>query len=167
MTSTTPRAPEESPWYPRHASDRADELIDELDEALCRQLYDALRPMQYEEWLDWMYSHEAAIAEHDGITASQRKRRLHARSGSVDSARLQHACVFLALWHARMAWHHGHLPSRAQPGHRPDEQRRMLLASLASLRNAPVRDLWPFEWHLEDEPWHPPFEDYRDHREQA
>lgn len=42
MSHTNHSDPKNNPWYPRHASDRADELIEELDATLCEMLYDEL-----------------------------------------------------------------------------------------------------------------------------
>ena len=166
MSSTTPREPEESHLYPLHVSDRADELIGELDEALCQPLFDALGTMSSEDWFEWMADERAAIDEYDGLAASQRRRRLHAHAGSVDAARLHHACVFLALWRARLL-RRGVLPPSSPPLTRAEDQRRMLLAALETSRHFDVRDLWPFEWPQTEGPWEPPFWDFRDSPDQA
>ncbi|MFM2056070.1 MAG: hypothetical protein RLY71_455 [Pseudomonadota bacterium] len=156
MSSTTPRAPEESPWYPLHVSARADELIDELGEVQCRRLFDALRTTSVAQWLCWLEDARAEIGAYDGLTAKQRKRRLQ-DPGDIDALRLHHACVFVELWRARMERNYRQLPPRGMPLDRPEDHRSMLLDAMAAHSAWQDLDLWPFERHLQEE-WRLPFD---------
>jgi hypothetical protein len=135
----------ENPWYPRHVSDRADELCDELDEVQLRQLYDALKNKTLSEWLIWLEEARAEVAKYDWLRRAERKRRLQKRT-SPEVLLLHHACVFVELWRARMESRYFHLPPRGLPLNEPEAHREMLLAVLASYNAFDARDLWPFEF---------------------
>lgn len=134
-----------TPWYPHLASDRADELIAELDARLQAQLYRALQATTFSGWIDWLTSEQAAIERYDAASARQRTALLRSpadEASLLESLRLQHACIFLELCRLRVA----HLlPPRGLPVDRPPEQRALVLAAYASIERAEPSDYWPFE----------------------
>lgn len=146
----------QKPWYPRFVSDRADVLIDELDEGLVQQLQAELQKSTYPAWAQWLEDARADIEEYDSLTAAARKRRL--RGSDVPGAlKLHHACVFVELWRHRLDSRHMSLPPRGDPLDTPASQRRLLLWALASYSQADPRDFWPFPESPDSVAW--PFAD--------
>ena len=144
MPYTNRSDPKENPWYPRGASDLADALIDELDVAQVRQLYDALRTQTIVEWWVWLESHREEISEYDGLTAAQRKRRLQ-KTDKTSALRLHHACIFVELWRARTHAAYYHFPPYGRVPDTPHAQRSMMLAIVDSYNKFEPHDVWPFE----------------------
>ncbi|MEN9481018.1 MAG: hypothetical protein RLZZ298_2413 [Pseudomonadota bacterium] len=138
--------PKQNAWYPRHVSDRVDELIDELDAAQCELLYDELGKETIGDWFVWIEEQREAISGYDGLSRTQRKRRL-GKSADTSTLKLHHACVFVELWRARTTSSYFHLPPSGGPLDTEEAQRRMMLAVVASFNDASaIRDLWPFEF---------------------
>lgn len=133
----------ETPWYPRFVSDRADQLLDELDEGQVEQLRLELQTIPYTAWAQWLEDTRAAIQEYDSLPAAGRRRRLQGQDALV-ALRLHHACVFVELWRARLVAQHVALPPRGGPLDTPEEHRSMMLSVLASYSQVDVRDFWPF-----------------------
>ncbi len=147
MKDTNDNFLRQSAWYPRHVSDRADELIDEPGEAQLRQLYDALKTITVGEWMTWLSDFREEICEYDALRPAERKRLLQpvAPSVPIDALRLHHACIFVELWRTRMNNDYFHLPPRGMPIDDPESQREMMLAVVASYYEYDAHDLWPFE----------------------
>src|SRR6266567_214833 len=91
---TTSSFRKENPWYPRHASDRADELTDELDEEQILRLYNELKTKTHVKWLLWLEDARGPICEYDSLSRVQRKRRLQ-KSPDIETLLLHHACIFV------------------------------------------------------------------------
>lgn len=152
--------PKQNPWYPRHVSDRAEELIEELDAKQCRQLYDELQKQTVSEWLFWLEEQREDIYQYDVLTRTQRIRRLGKPTDS-STLKLHHACVFVELWRARMTSSYFHLPPSGRPLDATEDQRRMMLAVLASYNDSlSIQDLWPFETSEDEHPV--PFRDLQE-----
>lgn len=142
-------AQQKNPEYPKRVSPRADALIAELDAAQRRRLYDELKATPLQEWFDWLVSERKEIARYDSLTAAERQTRLRSAADiSVQNSpgRLQHACVYIELWRARMQQRYFHLPPSGLPLDTPERHREMLLAALASYNDYSPDDLWPFEY---------------------
>lgn len=157
MSYTNRSDPKQNPWYPRHVSDRADELIEELGETQCQLLYDELHNETIGEWFVWLEEQREAISQYDGLSRTQRKRRL-GKLADTSTLKLHHACVFVDLWRARMTTSYFHLPPSGGALDSMEDQRRMMLAVVASYNDPlALRDLWPFDF---PEDVHPvPFRD--------
>lgn len=134
----------ENPWYPAHVSDRADELISELDEAQLRLLYNELQTMSCLEWFAWLEAERGSICKHDWLNRAERQARLR-KPGEVAHLRFQHACVWLELWRARTQMHYFHLPPSGLPLDTPEQHREMMLKVVASYHDYDERDFWPFD----------------------
>jgi len=139
----------ENPWYPRHESDRADELVDELDEERVLRLYNALKTRTFVDWLSWLEAERGAICAYDGL--SRTKRIQYLKKHGDEALLLHHACIFVELWRAKI--HRGYfpLPPNAAPIDTHQRQRDLMLNVVASYATD-NRDLWPFD--------HPDIEDY-------
>ncbi|MDD2366297.1 MAG: hypothetical protein PHN84_09045 [Desulfuromonadaceae bacterium] len=133
----------ENPWYPRHESDRADELVDELDEAQQLRLYDELKTKTYESWKSWLLDARVEICTYDQLNRAQRARRLK-KLPDTDALVLHHACIFVELWRAKIHREYFPLPPNAAPVDTPQRQRDLMLNVVASYATD-VRDLWPFD----------------------
>ncbi len=131
------------PWYPRHASDRADELIDELDEQQRDALYLALKDKTLTEWHIWLEDARASVLAYDAFTRGRRAKKLKSSASSLE---LHHACIYLELWRARLSRHFRPLPPNGLPIDTPNLQRELMLEVLASSNAFDPRDLWPFEY---------------------
>lgn len=160
MPYTNRSDPKQNPWYPRHVSDRADELIEELDATQCRLLYDELQKETIGEWFVWLEEQREAISQYDELRRTQRKRRL-GKAADTSALKLHHACIFVELWRSRMTTSYFHLPPSGGPLDTTEDHRRMMLAVVASYNDPlAVHDLWPFEF---PEDVHPvPFRDSQD-----
>ena len=90
-------SPKQNAFYPRRASDRADQMTDELGEEQVIQLYNELKTMSYQEWFDWFFDERAKILQYDSLTTAERT-RLHQPKPTIAVLRLHHACVYLELW---------------------------------------------------------------------
>jgi hypothetical protein len=145
MSDTHHSFDREHTWYPRHVSDRADELIDELDESQCRRLFDALKAMALSEWFDLLETSRNDIVKYDALNRAGRKRRL-AKDGTAEPLLLHHGCIFVELWRARTQSTYFHFPPTGPSIATPEAQRDMLLAVLTSFNAFDLRDLWPFEF---------------------
>lgn len=135
----------ENPWYPRHVSDRADELLDELNEVQCRQLYEELKQTTLAGWLTWLEEARTEVARYDGLTRAKRRQHL-LKQPSVADLKLHHACVFVELWRTRTTNAYFSLPPSGAPLDTDEVQREMMLAVVSSYNNFELRDLWPFEF---------------------
>lgn len=156
MTYTNRSDPTQNSWYPRFVSDRADALLDELDEAQVQQLRGALKTLTFEEWKVWMVTEREAIGTYDELTPRERTRRRQ-KPGRTDALKLHHACLFVELWRARTDTSYCHFPPYGQALDTPELQRAMMLAVMASHRKAYLRDVWPFDVPEGDDPY--PFRD--------
>jgi hypothetical protein len=145
MPYTNRSDPKQNPWYPRHVSDRADALIEELDPAQIQQLGDALQSTTFAEWSAWLEEKRAEIGEYDELSLAGRRRRLQ-KPDRLYALRLHHACVFVELWHARTHASYFHFPPHGDGAQTPQAQRAMMLAVMASYSQIDPRDLWPFEF---------------------
>lgn len=146
MSYTNSSDPKQNPWYPRHVSDRADELIEELDEKQCQRLYDELQKEAIGEWFVWLEEKREEIAAYDDLSRAQRKHRLN-KPADTSTLKLHHACVFVELWRARLTTSYFHLPPSGGPLEAQEDHRRMMLAVVASYNDPlSVQDLWPFEF---------------------
>ena len=135
---------QENAWYPHHVSDRADELIGELDEAQLRQLFYALKKKTLTDWLVWLEEARADICKYDWLKSAERKRRLKSAT-RPEALLLHHACIFVELWRARTHSNYFHFPPHGMPVNAGEAQREMMLAVLASYGAFDEHDLWPFE----------------------
>lgn len=144
MTFQNRSDPKQNPWYPRFASDEADALLDELDEAHVLTLRAALKTTTFQAWKLWVEDSREEIGEYDELSPSERTRRLQGPD-RIDALRLHHACVFVELWRARTNMSFYHFPPYGQVPDEPHLQRAMMLGILASHRQAYLRDVWPFE----------------------
>jgi hypothetical protein len=152
MSFTNRSDPKQNPWYPRHVSDRAEELIEELDTTQCRQLYDELQKQTIGEWFVWLEEQREAISQYDALTRTQRKRRL-GKLTDTSILKFHHACIFVELWRARMTSSYFLLPLSGGSLDAAEDQRRMMLAVLASHNDSlAIQDLWPFDVHEEAHP---------------
>jgi len=145
MSFTNRSNPKENPWYPRHVSDRADELLDELDETQCRRLYDELKQTTLGEWFTWLEETRHEVSEYDSLTRAKRKQRLAAHP-TVSNLKLHHASVFVELWRIRTTNAYFSLPPSGLPLVTDERQREMMLAVVSSYSNFELLDLWPFDF---------------------
>lgn len=146
MSYTNGTDPKQNPWYPRHVSDWADELLDELDAKQCQLLYDELQKATIGEWFVWLEEQREAISAYGDLTRTQRKRRL-GKSDDASTLKLHHACVFVELWRARLTASYFYLPPSGGSLDTEEDQRRMMLAVVASYNDSlAIHDLWPFEF---------------------
>jgi hypothetical protein len=136
--------PTKNVWYPRHVSDRADQLIDELDEKHLSLLYDSVREKSFEEWLLWIEDTRDQIVAYDYLSAKDRKKRLQLKEVTVNLA-LHHACIYVELWRTRLSHSYRPLPPNGTPIDTPESQRELMLSAVASFSNFDARDFWPFE----------------------
>lgn len=141
----------ENHFYPRHESDRADELVDELDEEQILRLYNELKTKTYSEWMDWLEDARGEICQYDSLSRALRKRQLQKKPDS-EALRLHHACIFVELWRARIHREYFPLPPNAGPIETHEAQRDLILNVVAAYNKHDLRDLWPFD--------HPDIEDY-------
>ncbi len=148
--------PQENAWYPVHESDRADELISELDEVQLVELYDALHTKTFGEWLGWIEEKRADICKYDYLSRAERKRKLLKHEGCT-TLMLHHACIYIELWRTRTAKRYFSFPPSGAPIDTPVAQREMMLAVLAAYQDFDMRDIWPFE--VLDEKTNYPFHD--------
>lgn len=150
-TSDTSRsAGQENPWYPRHESDRADRLVDELDEEQMWRLYSELKTRTYREWTGWLLKHREEICAYDSLSPAERKRRLR-DSADIDALVFHHACLFVELWRARINREHFCLPPSGPDLDTPEKHRDMMLNVMAAFHEMTDDDAWPFD--------HPDIED--------
>lgn len=145
MSFTNQSNPKENPWYPRHVSDRVDELLDDLDETQSRQLYDELKKITLGDWFAWLEDTRNEVSKYDSLSRAKRRQRL-AKSASVADLKLHHACVFVELWRTRTTNAFFSLPPSGAPLDTDENQREMMLAVVSSYNNFEFRDLWPFEF---------------------
>lgn len=145
MSFTNQANPKENPWYPRHVSDRVDELLDELGETQCAQLYEELKKTTLGDWFVWLESAREEVSVYDSLSHFKRRQRLAKKSSVVD-LKLHHACIFIELWRTRTANAYFSLPPSGAPLDTEERQREMMLAVVSSYNNFELRDLWPFEF---------------------
>ena len=144
MPSNKQSEPKENPWYPRHVSDRVDELLDEIDEAQCQCLFDELKKTDMNDWFTWLETARNEIAEYDTLSRVQRRRRLSEYS-SVNVLKFHHACIFVELWRIRTGTYFT-LPPAGVSLDTGTRQREMMLAVMSAYSNFDLRDLWPFDF---------------------
>lgn len=140
---TTHNFLKENAFYPRHVSDRADELIEELDSEQVLQLYDALKTKTYADWSLWLGDARDAISKYDNLSHAERKRRLK-KPPVIETLLLHHACIYVELWRSRIDREYFSLPPSGPSIETPEEQREMMLNIIAAYDNFDPRDLWPF-----------------------
>lgn len=140
----------ENPWYPRHESDRADELVDELDEEQMLRLYNALKTNSLAKWLNWLEDARGEISTYDYLSRAKRKQCL--KKHGDDALLLHHACIFVELWRARINREYFCLPPQGPELDTPVAHRSMMLDVVTAYFRFDDRDLWPFD--------HPDIEDY-------
>lgn len=136
--------PKKNSFYPRHVSERADALTDQLDQTQIQRLYRLLRAKELHIWLLWLEDARIEISDYDILTEKQRAAELRGKN-SEHSLMLHHACIFLELWRARLMHFYHPLPPSGAPIDTPASQRHLMLCSLASFNAFDPRDLWPFE----------------------
>lgn len=147
---TTHNILRENVFYPRHVSDRADELLDELEEEQVLQLYNELKTKTYAEWLDWLEDARAEISKYDHLSRAARKRELQ-KLPDIKTLLLHHACVYVELWREFLNHNYFSLPPAGEVD-TPESQREMMLAVVAAYNHPDLlRALWPFS--------HPSIED--------
>jgi hypothetical protein len=149
-SDTTGNFLKENPWYPRLESDRADELIAELDEAQVLRLYNELKTKTHAGWLLWLEDARGVISTYDYLSRAQRKRRLQ-KKPDTGPLLLHHACIFVELWRARINREYFCLPPSGPDLDTPEAHRSMMLDVVTALDHGDDRDLWPFD--------HPTIED--------
>lgn len=152
MSFTNRANPENNPWYPRLVSDRADELLDELEENQCRQLYDDLKTTTLADWFVWLEEARNEVSRYDGLSRAKRRQRL-AKHPSVADLKLHHACIFVELWRTRTTNAYFSLPPSGAPLDSDERQREMMLAVVSSYNNFELRDLWPFAFPSDVDPF--------------
>jgi hypothetical protein len=135
--------PQKNAWYPAHESERADELISELDKAQLLELYEALQSQTLVEWWEWIEEKRADISEYDYLSRTER-RKLLKHEGSA-TLMLHHACIYIELWRSRTVKRYFSFPPSGVPIDTPVAQREMMLAVVASYQDFDMRDIWPFE----------------------
>jgi hypothetical protein len=136
----------ENPWYPRHESDRVDELCAELDEGQILQLYCELKTKTLAEWQDWCEAQRVLICQYDALSDAKRHQQLKKKGGLDPTAlMLHHACVFVELWRCRLHREYFPLPPNAPPIDTHHKQRGLMLNVMAALYRYDNRDLWPFD----------------------
>jgi hypothetical protein len=140
-----------NPWYPHHESDRADELIDELDEAQIMQLFRELKTKTFAQWNDWFEGAREEISKYDYLSRAQRKRRLRQQPDNA-TLRLHHACICVELWRARLNRRYLCLPPAGEID-TPESQREMLMAVVAAYNDFDLGDLWFFDHPDIDDPF--------------
>lgn len=150
---TSDSFPKEISWYPRFASDRADELIAELDAGQQSRLLGGLKTRTYAEWLTWLGDARGEIATYDGLSRAQRTRRLQPRP-DTEILLLHHACIFVELWRARLDRQYCHLPPYGPPLESHENHRSMMVNIMTAFDRYDPRDLWPFD-SPEDAGWFP------------
>ncbi|MGL4752676.1 MAG: hypothetical protein ACRCXB_09720 [Aeromonadaceae bacterium] len=143
-----PRGPENA-WYPRHASIYADVLIEELSEAQCVQLYDALQSMTYAEWSIWMSEKLEAISLYDASTANARA-QIRASDPGSDSLMLHYASLCSELLRLNFSQYYAMFPYRLDEA---VHQREMLRAVMAADLTIDIRSYWPFEYPENADPF--------------
>lgn len=140
----------ENHFYPRHESDRADELVDELDEEQILRLYNELKTKSHAKWLLWLEDARGSICQYDSLRRAQRKRRLQ-KKPDIETLLLQHACIFVELWRARINREYFCLPPSGPDLDTPESHRSMMLDVVTALSHGDDRDLWPFDHPLIDD----------------
>jgi hypothetical protein len=115
-----------NPWYPRHVSDRVNELLDELNELQCQRLYDEFKKITIGDWFFWLEENRDEISRHDGLSLIQRRKNLNTRS-SVTTLKLHHACIFIELWRVRTTNNYFLFPPSGLPLENVTRQREMML----------------------------------------
>lgn len=140
---TTNNFLKENAWYPRHVSDRADVLLDELDEEQVLRLYNELKTKTYAEWIGWLEDARADISKYDNLSRAARKRQLQKRP-DTKTLLLHHACVYVDLWRELLNQKYISLPPAGEID-TPESQREMMLAIVAAYNDPDLlRALWPF-----------------------
>lgn len=134
----------ENPWYPRHESDRADALVDELDEGQILRLYGELKTRTLAEWLCWLETARGLICQYDGLSDTKRRQLLKGKADS-EALMLHHACVFVELWRWRIHREYFPLPPNAPPIDTHATQRDLMLNVVVAYHKHDLRDLWPFD----------------------
>ncbi|MBW4056534.1 MAG: hypothetical protein HIU83_14260 [Proteobacteria bacterium] len=138
----------ENHFYPRHESDRADELVDELDEGQILRLYNELKTKTLTEWLNWLDTERGSICQYDALSRAKRRQQLKKKGEpGLDAVRLQHACIFVELWRWRIHREFFPLPPNAPPIDTHQKQRDLMLNVMAAYYRYDDRDLWPFLDH--------------------
>lgn len=144
MTFKSSSDPKSNVWYPRFVSDRADELIEELEDDHLKVLYSAVRLKSISDWLLWIEENRNEVTAYDSLTTKERRSRLKSKRATSDLL-LHHACIYVELWRARLAYSYQSLPPNGDPITTPESQRALMLAAVASFNNFDARDFWPFE----------------------
>lgn len=146
---------QENALYPRHASDRVDELLDALDESQQQQLSQALKAITYVAWLDWQTAKREQIIQFDALTAKERLRQMK-KMPATDGLLFVYACLQLELSRVRLNSTLLQLPPHGAPITTHRDQRELMLCVREVFDLVDERDLWPFEFQR-NECW--PFAD--------
>ena len=135
--------PEKNAWYPRHVSDRADILLDEMSQESELKLFRALQAVSLGEWLEYLEEEKDEICRFDALSTKERAKELRQENNLV-ALRLLHACVFVELWRCHLTQSSFPLPPSGLPLDESERHREFLLESLAAYNTIPERAYWPF-----------------------
>ena len=132
-------------WYPHHVSDRADELMGELQPSHCRVLFTALQTHTVSAWLNWLEVTSKDVLCYDVLNKNERSRRLNSKN-NVDALRYHHACIFLELWRTRVHSSHLALPPNGPPLDSASSLRQMMIGTMTAYNSMEAEDFWPFAY---------------------